>query len=83
MGLAHQLWYTSINYSMVSDVAPVFGMSIEAAEDIFYGWGDWSPKSEFKAQCNDGKTRALPKYDAITPEMVANRIDKYLAAKTE
>ncbi len=92
MGLAHALW-KSIPHTNVGNGASVmarcFAMPYGAALNIFFGreganTADWVPYRTEEARegflwWKQTVTRQHPKLGAVTPEMVADQIDLYLA----
>lgn len=83
MGLAHALWHSIPKANAqngASLMARAFAMPYGAANDIFMGVGDWTPTTkETTGALWWKKTIAVADADAITPEMVADQIDGYLA----
>lgn len=79
MGLAHCLW-RSIPAPKFSTGASVmarsFGLPYAEAKEIFMGEGAWVPKQRVGFLWLGTE----PNHDAVTPEMVADQIDKYLAS---
>lgn len=76
MGLAHQLWNfiefkndDNDNDRAVSAMARKFAMPYKTADEIFMGSGNWN---------KDFLGREKP-FGSITPEQIADQIDKYLA----
>lgn len=92
MGLAHQLWSSivppplqdSTQCNLGSSImAKVFAMPFEEAKNIFFGLG---PKSGWVPTRTAGHLwwkKTLHINGAVTPEMVADQIDKYLAERCE
>lgn len=85
MGLAASLWGKirvglnlvepeltdeELNRRTVSDIARLFAMPYLKADAIFMGRGDWMPTKGHFFKSKD--------FNAVTPEMVADQIDKYL-----
>jgi hypothetical protein len=84
MGLAHELWFASENRptgktpdsyhrAAVSAVARRFALPYAEAQRIFLR-SDWAVKSRMF-----GLVKEKIPMSAITPEMVADEIDRYLA----
>lgn len=74
MGLAHELWSSipeASNETGASIMARAFHMSYEAAHTIFFG-SAWRKRKFFGGYF-------YPPHSTITPSMVADAIDKYLA----
>jgi len=77
MGLAHRLWAsipeaknTATCSTGPSIMGRAFAMPYETARDIFMGEGEWTRTGLiFKTQID---------FKKVTPEMVADQIDKYL-----
>lgn len=84
MGLAHQLW-KSIPESDndvktgTSRMARAFAMPYTDAKNIFFGNRDWTPQKEWTEGWIFKKTFKSHNLGAVTPDMVADQIDKYLA----
>lgn len=80
MGLAHYLWSGSIPDTNINTGASImareFAMPFKEAKSIFLGSAAWTP-----TQRTGHLWWAKDKYnlDIVTPEMVADQIDKYLA----
>lgn len=76
MELAHRLW-DDIPETLRNDGALVmarnFQMPYRDAANIFMGDGDWVPS------VGTGSGRMVADLDAVTPAMVADQIDAYLA----
>lgn len=86
MGLAHALWKVpdTDTETGASIMARTFAMPYEAADAIFMGNGAWVPRRD--TSYPEGALwwkRTIPRtttdLEAVTPEMVADQIDKYLA----
>lgn len=84
MGLAAHLW-AEIQFpdddpdykAAVSIMARDFALSYSAAKSIFFG-GDWTPTKTTKRGWLFPQWKSQWNFDAVTPEMVADQIDKYL-----
>jgi hypothetical protein len=77
MGLAATLWkFMDPNNMGVEDgtymMADIFEMEIRESADIFLGKGKWMPTYD---------NGIILDFHAVTPEMVADQIDKYLASQ--
>lgn len=73
MGLAGRLWGMVVHVNPTAScrsTAAYFEMPIVDVHDIFRGCGSWVPR-EF----------GMARLDAVTPDMVADQIDKYLASR--
>jgi len=85
MGLAHQLWNQIPNgggaKASVSGAARSFALPYAEAKAIFLGSAEWMPFKTMKAGWL--RTKTVCDMDAVTPEMVADQIDKYLAERAE
>ena len=88
IGLAHQLWNsipsTGDPRTGATIMARSFAMPYGASENIFLGKGPWCPrktwtKIEGFLWWKKRVQRSQDDFDAVTPEMVADQIDKYLA----
>lgn len=84
MGLAHQLWKGTVpavgRASGPSVMAHEFAMPFGAAKSIFLGNMDWLPKDSIsEGRFWSRKTYSRANHDRVTPEMVADQIDAYLA----
>jgi len=85
MGLARKLWDevpVANQDNGASFMAQTFAMPYSEAQNIFMGHGKWQPTTEI----TNGylwwkKTTRQANHSAITPDMVADQIDKYLANK--
>lgn len=86
MGLAQALWHNIDSFNnrflgaeaIASDMARQFAMPFGRVKDIFLGQGDWAPLKTtgfwwFKKHDTD--------MGAVTPEMVADQIDAYIASQ--
>jgi hypothetical protein len=86
MGLARALW-NSIPAAKVetgtSIMARTFALPYEKADCIFMARGrgnNWAPsKTVVEGYFWNRKYRYVVDYDRVTPEMVADQIDKYIA----
>lgn len=84
MGLAHALWKAIPQGSNdmntgSSRMAKAFAMPFAAAKNVFFGNFDWMPtKTKVKGILWWKKTTRKANHEAVTPEMVADQIDKYL-----
>lgn len=91
MGLAHQLWGVIAADNMVnhgkraiSDMAREFAMPYGKASDIFLADNadsapSWVPsRSETTGMLFWKETKIFTNLSAVTPDMVADQIDKYL-----
>ena len=84
MGLAHQLWAESIPNVDIDNAASVFArkfaMPYGVAKSIFLGDVKWCPlKTKIKGALWWRKEKEVTDLKAVTPEMVADQIDAYLA----
>lgn len=86
MGLAHALWRTptATKETGASIMARTFAMPYEAANSIFMGKGEWAPRKDTSyvkgaLWWKHKVEQSVSNHEAVTPEMVANQIDKYLA----
>lgn len=92
MGLAHALWKEiprATTSTASSLMARAFAISYESASSIFLGKigntpAKWIPSSIYKTEVRGHlwwktSSRKAAHWDAITPEMVADQIDKYIA----
>ena len=90
MGLAHQLWglfpktecvsYDPDHLALKSEVARELAMPYEDVKDIFFGSGDSYPSITIvKGHLWWKKTRQRTNNASVTPEMVADEIDAYIA----
>lgn len=73
MGLAGKLWrmFVPINpNAAVLCAAEFFGITGKVSHEIFGGYGEWIPYVE--------GCQILRDLDIVTPEMVADQIDKHL-----
>lgn len=83
MGLAHQLWAQipqTKPATAASIMARAFAMPYEAARSIFLGDWKWVPKREItKGHLWWKKNLLCADHSRVSPEMVADQIDAYLA----
>lgn len=85
MGLASNLWKSIPEPSNKrekgsSRMARSFSLPYEVAASIFFGSKDWTPiRNETKGMLWWKKHRQFLNIAAVTPEMVADQIDKYIA----
>lgn len=87
MGLAHQLWNEIPAHHKSRDhnggstkMAKAFAIPFTAAKNIFFGYGGWTPYTPTTTgHLWWKKTTNLSDLENVTPEMVADQIDKYLA----
>lgn len=85
MGLAHALWRSSIpemhRDSGCSIMARTFAMPYGKADSIFLGDLDWIPTKKItEGHLWWREHRTLSDFRRVTPEMVADQIDIYLAS---
>lgn len=86
MGLAHELWrhsipepHREINVG-ASRMAHAFAIPYLEANRIFFAAGEWAPSySVTEGYLWWKKTQRFADFEAVTPEMVADQIDQYLA----
>lgn len=81
MGLAGKLWDLHISgdhggKQALSQIARTFAMPYAEANSIFLGAGGWAPTITQRAFF---RRKEIYDFDAVTPEMVADQIDAYLA----
>lgn len=95
MGLAHALWANKVEQASIQDgptiMARAFAMPYADARSIFlgnHGKAAWLPTKEKATTVTHGhlwwareevKRTTKTDYSAVTPEMVADQIDAYLA----
>lgn len=87
MGLARQLWDSvprTVRGTGASKMARTFAMPYEVANSIFMGKGptamDWLPfKTENRGMLWWKEQFQVADHSRVTPEMVADQIEKYLA----
>jgi len=82
MGLAHCLWKsipqpTDDSSRGTTDMARTFHIPYSVADSIFYG-GDWTPRRTSGHLWWKG---TIMDFESVTPDMVADQIDAYLASK--
>ena len=84
MGLASVLWTDIVRSdslrTALSSVAREFAMPYEEAKKIFHG-GAWTPVKQEPWRFFWLRTHW--DFDKVTPDMVADQIDKYLAERAE
>lgn len=90
MGLAHALWKQvpkAVKSTGASFMARTFAIPFDAASSIFMGHvgacrARWIPDAALKTTVTGHfwwkSKKTLPYWEAITPDMVADQIDKYL-----
>lgn len=83
MGLAHVLWKSIPEVDSedgASVMARSFAMPFGVAENIFLGKGDWIPTYTTETGMLWWKEQhSRQNHNSVTPEMVADQIDAYLA----
>jgi hypothetical protein len=75
MGLAHHLWSDFVDEANVSEMARAFALPYSESNNIFQTNDDWAPSRRVGFLW----LRKAADWSAITPEMVADEIDRYLA----